>query len=193
MSFFKNNSYDIVRLWINQIGIAIFTLMLYTAVGFVEFDNDTTAVAVKAGVSVFCIAFYFFLIYNVCWECGAKDKIRIDGGKQGATPLRGALMSLFANLPNFVLAGLCLIFVLVYLLSSLGGFYTAFGVVNLILRFHSSLYLGVIQAVTPIADVPVDFLVESALYLILPLLSVLVSHIAYTLGSREKRLFASKK
>ena len=193
MRFFKANSYDIVRLWINQIGIAIFSLMLYTAVGFVEFDNGATATMAKAGVSVFCILFYYFLVYNVAWECGAKDKIRIDGGKQSPTPARGAKMSLLANVPNFILAGLSVFFVGVYVVSSVGGFYTAFGIINLVLRFHSSLYLGVIQALTPISSPSVDFLVESVLYLVIPFLSVLVTHIAYTLGTYEKRLFATKK
>ena len=32
MRFFKSNSYDIVKLYINQIGISIFSLFLYFAV-----------------------------------------------------------------------------------------------------------------------------------------------------------------
>ena len=39
MKFFKENSYDIVKLFINQIGITIFSFMLYTAVAMIEDES----------------------------------------------------------------------------------------------------------------------------------------------------------
>ncbi len=198
MRFFKNNSYDIVRLYINQIGIMIFSMVLYTAVGIIE--DPVLNLRIRMALSVFATLFYLVLIYTVMWEIGAKDKIKVDGGRQKKEPLKGTLMGLFANIPNFILAGLTVIFVSVILGGS-EGTGNAFAVSNLILRFHSSMYLGIIQGLTPsntVAEVINynDYLVESILFLVIPLVSVATTHLAYTLGSKDKKLFgflSSKK
>ena len=107
MRFIKNNSYDIIKLYINQIGIAIFSLVLYTAIGMI--DSETLPMPLKIGVSVFAILFYFVLIYTVMWEIGAKDKIRVDSGKEACFMSKGFLMGLFANLPNFIFTFICIL------------------------------------------------------------------------------------
>ena len=66
MKFFRENSYDIVKLFINQIGITIFSFMLYTAVAMI--DNDSLFLKINVFVSVFAIAFYFSLLYLPCSE-----------------------------------------------------------------------------------------------------------------------------
>jgi hypothetical protein len=189
MKFFKANSYDIVRLYINQIGIAIFSLVVYTATGLVDFKDPSMALTVKGLVSLGSLIFYFSLIYNVCWECGAKDKIRVDGGKSSATPAKGALMSLFANLPNAFLALMTLIFLGVYAFFERGA---AFAIFNLFMRFHQSLYLGLIQWLTAAlrSESNLDFLVETILYFVLPFISVLICHFGYMLGRKDKKLFS---
>ena len=74
MRFIKEHFDNIVKLFINQIGISIFAMFLYTAASAVEFADSSKALAIKMAISVFSILFYFFLIYNVTWEIGAKDK-----------------------------------------------------------------------------------------------------------------------
>ena len=101
MDFFKKNFHDILRLYINQIGITIFSLMLYTAAGIP--DDNVLVSKLRTAVSVFAILFYFVLLYYVAWEYGAKDKIRVDGGRQSPLALKGLFMSLIANTPNFIL------------------------------------------------------------------------------------------
>ena len=189
MKFFKKNSYEIVRLWINQIGIAIFSMVLYTASGLLEFDKASTSLTVKLCVSVFTTLFYLALIYNVCWECGAKDKLSVDSGKAGFFKFKGGLMSVFANVPNFVLSILAVIFIGVYI-GGADGFDSAFAGVNLIMRLHESMYLGMIQGFTSGLSGNTDFLVESVLYVVFPFLSIAVCQISYWLGSKEKRLFS---
>ena len=145
MKFFKDNSYDIVRLLINQIGITIFSLVLFTALAAIE--NTETYSAVLIAASIFATGFYLVLIYTVGWECGAKDKIRVDGGRLSPMPAKGALMALIANLPNFIFTVLGIITMLIYIMGGGEGFYSAFAVFNLIFRFIEAMYLGVIQAV----------------------------------------------
>ena len=197
MRIFRENSYDIVRLYINQIGITIFSMFLYTAVAQIE-DADLF-LTLRILVSVFSSLFYLILIYNVMWEIGAKDTIRIETGKCEAQPLKGAVMALYANVPNFLLAILSVIFVSVFMLFSEGWAYNAFAIVFTILRVHTAMYMGIIQGVTPAnpdmdanAVDLADCLIESALFLILPLIAVAVTQLSYYLGSKEIRIFGSK-
>ena len=199
MKIFKENSYDIVRLYVNQLGIMIFSMLLYTAVG--AFENESLSNSLSVFVSVFSTCFYLALIYYMMWEIGAKDKIRIDGGRMVPCKLKGLLMGAFANLPNFVLGALSVLTVSVYLIGNVEIFRSAFIIFNTVTRFHDAMLLGVITEIVPggisAGEVDyVEFLIESILFTVLPAVSLLVTHLAYSLGLREKKLlslFKSKK
>ena len=193
MKIFKENSYDIVRLYVNQLGIMIFSMLLYTAVG--SFDNERLSNALGIFVSIFSICFYLILIYYVVWEIGAKDKIRIEGGRAEPCKHKGLVMGLFANVPNVVLGLFTLLFLSIYLASGNAAVSSVFFIFNLITRFHASMYLGIISAVVPagLSAGAVDYielLVETILFVVIPLISVAVTHLAYHLGSKEKKLFS---
>ena len=126
MKFFKENSYDITKLFINQMGITIFSLVLYTAIGFI--DDATLNLRVKVILSAFAAVFYFALLYTATWDFGAKDKIRIDSGKYSVTEFKGLLMSLIASIPTFLRAGGCCITMLVHMSSGSEGAYSLFAV-----------------------------------------------------------------
>ena len=190
MKIIKENSYDIVRLYVNQLGIMIFSMLLYTAVG--SFENQKLSTALTIFVSVFSIMFYLALVYYMMWEIGAKDKIRIDSGRMEPSKNKGFLIGLIANIPNFVLAMLTLIFIIIYLLGG-EGILSTFATSNLILRFHSSMYLGVIISVVPkFSDASPDFieyLIETILFCVLPVISILAVHFSYRLGIKDKKIF----
>lgn len=190
MKFFKENSYDIVKLFINQIGITIFALVLYTAIGFIE--DDAMNLRIKIILSVFATLFYFALLYTATWDFGAKDKIRIDGGRYSASAFKGLFMSLIASIPTFVLAVACVITMLSYMSTSSEGLYSAFAVLNLLLRFISSMFLGLLQGIFSglSYDTNLKFLFESVGYFVMPLISALVCHLGYTLGRREFKIFS---
>lgn len=195
MRLLKENFYDIVRLYVNQIGIMIFSTFLYTAVGFVE--EEPLGTNLVTAVSVFAILFYFVLIYYVVWEQGAKDKIRIDGGRYDAPRAKGFLLGVFANVPNFVLAGFTFLFLIIYNAGQT-GVADVLGVFDMIMRFHGSMYMGLIRGITPSEIVEgginvADCMVETALFIVLPMISTAISHLAYSLGRRDKKLFGSSK
>ena len=192
MKIFKENSYDIVRLYVNQLGIMIFSMLLYTAVG--SFQNEKLSLGLRVFVSIFSVCFYLVLIYYVMWELGAKDKIRIDGGRMEECKRRGLVMGVFANVPNFVLGFLTVCFMSIFLMTNNDGVYAAFLISNTVMRFHASMYLGFITAIVPtgISAGAIDyteFLIEAVLFTVIPAISVGVTHLAYTLGSKEKKLF----
>lgn len=193
MKIFKENSYDIVRLYVNQLGIMIFSMLLYTAVG--SFENAALSNALSVFVSVFSTCFYLVLVYYAVWEIGAKDKIRIDGGRLERCNSKGLVMCLFANVPNFLLGILTVILLSLFLLTGNDGIYAAFLIFNTVMRFHASMFLGFITAIVPAglsagAIDYVEFLIEAILFTVFPIVSVAVTHLAYQLGLREKKLFS---
>lgn len=184
----KENSYNIIRFFIFQVGITIFSLMLYFSVSVVD---DNMKPKIQLAISIFSIFFYLFLIYTASWEYGAKDKIRIDGGRMTRTPMKGAIMLIAANLLNFVLAFLCTLFMGIYLSGGPESLYTAFSIINMILRLVASMYVGVINTIFQnIEGGNLQFFFESIGYLVIPLLSVLTAHVAYTLGLHDRKIFS---
>ena len=193
MKIFKENSYDIVRLYVNQLGIMIFSMLLYTAVG--SFENQALSSALSIFVSIFSICFYLVLIYYVMWELGAKDKIRIDGGRAEPCKYKGLAMGAFANVPNFVIAILTITFLLISMATGNEVVNSIFFVFNLIMRFHASMYMGLITAIVPngLSAGSVDYIelvIETVLFIVIPVLSVAITHLAYRIGSNEKKLFS---
>ena len=193
MAIFKEHLYDIVKLYINQIGITIFSVFLYTAI---PTENDSLFDTLRIVVSVFAILFYAVLIYNVMWEIGAKDKIRIEAKGYEPKPLKGLVMGLFANTPNLVFAVSALIFGLIFVGAGVEWASPVFVVIFMIVKLHAAMYMGVVQGVTPAApadsaDLAVfkDAVVESAWFIILPLVAVVITQFAYWMGSREYKIF----
>ena len=192
MRFFKNNSDSIVKLFVNQIGVAIFSMFLYTAAGAIN-SEDNTRLLIKVLISIFSIAFYYVLIYTVTWEVGAKDKIKIDSGRLEDEKGKGILLGIFANLFNFVIISSALIIYAIFLSGGNEGFKAAFAILNLIFRFFVSMYLGLIQLITSgIANEGTLYLIQTALFLIFSFVSALVTYISYKLGRKDFRIIKYK-
>ena len=98
--FFRQYSYSIIKMFVNQFAIAIFGAVLTLATAATH--NSTLIV----GVSLFSVAFYLFLIYTMTWEIGAKDRISVDYGRKPYRPHTGLWLSLLANIPNLLIATL---------------------------------------------------------------------------------------
>ncbi len=94
--FIKENSYLMFKMFVNQIGITIFAICLT----FSTNKNDTLFLIVSA----FSILFYLVLLYFMTWDIGYEDKTRIDAKRMKFVRLKGLYLSLFANIPNFILA-----------------------------------------------------------------------------------------
>lgn len=205
MKIFKENSYDVVRLIINQVGISIFALVLYTSMGFIGENNKELASTLQVAFSAFSVVFFYALIYNLVWEIGAKDAIQIENGKSSLFRSKGLVLALLASVPNLVVCILTLVTKVIYLFSGVEEFNTAFFLFNLIMRFMLSMYIGVISAITTllmslinasglITNKGIDiYLLQSIAYIIIPLLSLAVCQVAYTFGVKNIKLFAKTR
>lgn len=186
MKFIKENSYDIVKLIVNQVGITIFSLvLLFTAQG------ANLPAIFKPLFSVFSTLFYFALLYTVSWEFGAKDKIRIDSGRYNASKGKGLLLGLVANAFNILLGIISVVSMIIHMMTNAQWLADMFGIANLIMRFLLAMYVGIIQSLTSALAGNVDFLVESILYLVFPLVAVGVVGFGYFMGAKDLRIFSS--
>ena len=194
MRFIKEHFDNIVKLFINQIGISIFAMFLYTAASAVEFADASKALAIKMAISVFSILFYFFLIYNVTWEIGAKDKIKIDGKRLEKKTSKGILLGVYSNLINYVFVGTAFLIFAIYMMTGAEALKSIFAVMNLIFRLFLSIYLGAIQGIFSfIPDGDTVYLLETLGYLIFCGISALVIHVSYLMGLSERKLFNIQK
>ena len=194
MRFIKEHSDTIVKLMINQVGIAIFAFFLYTAAGAIKIENSNTATLIKVGISVFSILFYFVLLYYIMWEIGGKDKIRIDAGRLEAKSSKGILIGLAANSVNFIIIGAAVICLAIYMISGAEWLMSTFAVLNAIYRIFVSMYLGAIMGITAtFADnTEVYYLLQSIGFLVFSLISAVIIHLSYLMGLNNKRLFGGK-
>ena len=191
MRFFKDNSYNIVKLYINQIGISIFSVVLYTAVGSIT--NEALNLNLTTFLSVFSTIFFLALIYTAAWEFGAKDKISIDAGRLKHCKLKGVYMALWANFPNAVISCACAAFALVYKYTLIDGFSIVAVLLNSLMRLSEGMYLGILQSIFGgfTSVVEFSFIIQAFGFAIMPLIAVAVTQLGYTFGMKNVRIFAA--
>ena len=101
--FFKDHSYDMVKMFLNQFATAIFGFVL--TLTFTKVGNTT----LRTLCSVFAVLFYLFLLYVMTWEIGYRDRGKIKSGEKPENHFRGTIISLCANVVNFIIAIIILI------------------------------------------------------------------------------------
>ena len=96
--FFKRYSYDSVRLFINQVVIGLFGLVLALAAGMAE--NEMLRVV----TGIFSVIFFLFMQFASAWRIGAEDRMSIDLGKKKLDLSVPFKVWLIANSINLLLA-----------------------------------------------------------------------------------------
>ena len=144
--FAKEHSSVIGRLVVNQIGMAIFGLVL-------------TAAASAAGeskrifllfCSIFAAVFYMFLLYSAMWEQGARARVRIDGGRLTRDRLFGLKAALWANALNILLELLMLIgWLFGFVLTHADFAVSLHAVVQMIACLTQAMYIGIFRYIYP--------------------------------------------
>jgi hypothetical protein len=185
MSWFKSNSYTIVKMIINQFGIAIMSII---------FIGGALGGDMRLGMfgSVFCSLFYLSLLYTMCWDEGAKEGIRADAMHRRKDPLCGLKLALFANIPNALLAFLLLVgFLFGGVITEAAWAQGLYTVAHALALVWESMYLGFVNFFLP----PAETVATSGYYLLAYTLTMLPSLFAawlgYFLGLKNKRMFGS--
>ena len=170
--FFSENGYIAVKMLIVHIAISIFGLMIYLP--FDEIKTNPTEHLLCGLFGVFSIVFYFFMIYDKIWDVGAKDSMRISGGKSAVKPWKGFLIGLVAAIPDFIL---CYIYIFFWYFQS----YEWAASSGVIFSFIAVLWEGMFMGITAWLDAPIVFAIA-------PFCTVLFSGVSYVLGTKDIRL-----
>lgn len=185
MNFIKEHIFDMVKLLLNQIGVTVFATVLTIATR----ANPTLLLC----SSILSLGLYLFLQYCLCWEIGAKDKIKVDGGRMKEMSAKGLLLGFGANLPNIVLT---LLVGLGILINTAWSGSIAF-ISNILLRLLNGMYQGPIKLIGDAINktVVLDSMYESLptevtwwWYLVAMIPVILVCGLGYLLGSKNIRI-----
>lgn len=165
----------ITKMIVNQIGMIIFGLVISMATT----QNDQLFLV----GSIFSVCFYCFLEYTVAWDLGARDKIRLDGGRTNYTPFKGAFISLAANTLNILLGILTVIgyFMLCDNLVHEAGCCASslYGVSANIARLIQPIYIGIIQTFSPYNPI---------IFLLIPIPAIVFSFLGYFVAIKGKSI-----
>ena len=131
--FFKYYSYSIVRIFVDQIAIALFAVAVALALA-----NKSMPMTVAS--SIFSIVFFLFMVAELSFRQGAADKEKTDLGRFKRNDLTGLYIGLIANVPNFVIT---LGFNVFYFIEATRG--SVSGVFGLIIKLICGEYLGLLS------------------------------------------------
>jgi hypothetical protein len=166
--FLKKYSYSAVKLFVSQMAISLFGLVL--AIACAKLGKSMQIVT-----SVGAVVFYLFLIYTSMWEIGSKDKFGIDYGKFEANSLTGLYIGLIANVLNILLA----VLVTLGLTHGNGGLLSKLGALcGTIAIFIEGMYSGILSV--HIGGAPLNSFWIS--YFIITIPAIATSAFAYYAG-----------
>lgn len=173
------------KLLLNQFGGAVLGIMLSSAAMASRYLNLAT--------SILAIFFYLFLQYTTIWETGARDRIRVDGGRAAENKWQGLQIGLLANGPNILLAVLVILLTVVGVLGQWQWAGNADVVLTVIARFWQGMYNGVIIFVVPKGLSGAQTILSTLIYAAIILPSLVVTAVGYRMGYMNRRIFPERK
>lgn len=185
MNFLKENSYNMVKIFLTQIVMSFFGTMLAIA--------TLKAPTLLLWSSIFSVALGLCVVYTIGWDVGARDKIKIDGGRMKPFPSKGLVLALGGNIPNLILAILMGLGVLI----DTEGSQVMSLVCNAIARLINGSFLGIIKTLENllIAGVETGGTMKHIWwwFIVMVIPSVLVCGFAYYMGSHDLRIIPVRK
>lgn len=201
MKFIKTNSYDIVRLFLNQFALAVFGLVLINATTLAHGGEYGVLTLITGIVSAL---FYLYILYATTLELGMKDYVKIQTGRLERDRGKGFKMILLSEMPNIILVILMGIGWLMAFRwgsvndgvadSTVSTGTNMYAICRLIIGFLQAMYSGIIGYFFPGSGVAGDAYAFRCLQIIIcyavsVVPSILVCGISYILGLKNKKLF----
>ncbi len=177
--FMERYSYESVHLFLNQIAIALFGLVLAISAGMADSD------ALKIITSVFAVIFFLMMHYSTMWKVGANDRLADDLGKMQVDYSVPFKMWLLSNSLNLLLALLLTVGKLLVDVEVLGSIGAVAGVINLIVQ---GMYTGLLSI--DAFGAPLNSYWFMHFIITLPALAV--CYFGYFLGSKNIKMFGKK-
>lgn len=95
IKWIKENSYNIFRLFLSQVALAVFGLIM-------TMWTSRLGDRVFLTAGFFCIFFYVYLIYVIVHDIGERDKPAVDAGRAAPHYLKGLWLGISANILNII-------------------------------------------------------------------------------------------
>ena len=188
LAFLKERSYDIVKMFIHQVALALFGISLAIATGSKSTSPDLTGyqpTPLQIITGIFSVVFYLFLIGHLVWEIGVKDKGRISRGETKASRYTGLYLGLAASSLNFLIA----VFITLGNFLSHIPFFSHLGAGAATAGLLSEgLYMGLLAI--RVNDIPLNSMWFMWFVIMLPM--ILTSTFAYIAGTHELCFFKPK-
>ena len=171
--FFSNYSYHCVKIFVDQIAIAVFGLALAITTAKANSTNDPNQIQpMTVAVSVGAVIFFLVMAGQIAFRCGVEDREKISLGRFPKNNYTGFLMGIIANIPNLVLA---VVYAVFRLFEATGGI-AAFA--NLAMKLIYGEYLGILSI--PISGTKLGMMPLSFFLITLP--SIIACGFAYYLA-----------
>lgn len=181
LSVFQSEGAIIRKLIGYQFASAIVGSMLSTASMAVKWLNCLT--------SVLAVLLYCYFIYTAVWDAGAKDRLKVEGGRKSKDMSRGFKIALCANIPNLILGVLAIVLCAVGTFTQTVWSGSAATIVVFIARLWQAMYNGIINFVIPVGLEGWGFVASNIVYVAISVPAILVGYIAYSMGYRNIRIF----
>ncbi len=183
--FFEDGIDTIVKMIVTQLGMTMFGIMVTMAAKIVPQKEGSDKNILILVASLAAIVFYMFLLYIHVWEKGARDKIKIDGGRLEQCKLKGLYLSLVANSLNIFLG--LIIIATYYFCDFINNTptlpYQIFGIANDFARIIQGMYIGILNYFFPNATAT-----PPIMFLVITLPALAISTLAYYLGSENRKI-----
>lgn len=182
-NFIGENFKVIKKLLIYQFGAAFFGILVNSSAGRLPWLNWLTG--------VLAVLFYIYLLYSAVWEEGARDRIRVDGGRMTKDGFKGLKIALAANIPNIIIGVVMVAGTVINVLASARWAGNMAAVANAVGVLWEGMYVGIITAVFPqydyaantaIALSSAQIILRSVTFILIVLPALISCFAAYRLG-----------
>lgn len=189
-NFVSENSKLIRKLLVYQFGAAFFGILVNSSAGRLPWLNWLTG--------IFAILFYIYLLYGAVWDEGARDRIRVDGGRMTEDKNKGLKVALIANIPNMLIGVCMVVFTVINVLSSAEWSGNIAAIANAAGVLWEGMYVGVLTAIFPqydyatqttIAFTDFQIIMRAVSFLIIVLPALASCYAAYRLGFNGVAVF----
>lgn len=186
----KKNSYKLPmkKLILAQFGAAILGLMMNLPT-----STLTNSKLLDLITSIIAILFFLYIQFTAMWDIGAKDKIAIDGGRMDEDPLYGFKAAFMANIPNYILAFVCVSAKALFVLSDILWAESASFMTYLVSLLWNGMYIGVLECLVPPQNDGLLSVAYMCLFFVITIPSLLTCFFAYRMGLKGTRIFPEKK
>lgn len=179
MGILKAKSGAVGRLLVTHIGMAVFGTVLFLW-------TNQMGKGLTLAVGIFSALFYAAMVYVPMWELGAKDKSAIDAGRLVGYKSIGFAVGAAAQLPIVLLT---LVYFTCALFPENATAASVLAVCYAILILIDGCFTSIMISLAPRGE---NFYMVAAVFLLAALFIIVVSGVAYLLGTKEWQPFPKK-